>query len=174
MERIAFIIGEQFLYWGPIILGIAVFAAVCMFAALHIHQTQKVASTFLTTALAVVLSLILSRLVHWYCRPDNYASLTAAITDHSSGGYALVGVFVGCALAAALVRLSGLSDNLPTMLDCMSLAGALGICVGRLSHFFNAFDRGQVVESLRCSPLWPAFCSWCLLFFILLANTARP
>ncbi len=153
MEKIAFIIGEQFIYWGPVILGIAAFAAVCLFVALHMDQTKEVAGTFLTAALAVALSLILSRLVHWYCRTDNYESFAAAMTDHSNGGYALVGVFVGCALAAALVRVTGLTKNLPLTLDCMALAGALGMCVGRLSHFFNAFDRGQVVETIRTLPL---------------------
>lgn len=152
-EKIAFIIGEHFVYWGPVILGIAAFAAICLFVALHMDQTKQVSGTFLTAALAVALSLVLSRLVHWYCRPDNYASLAAAMTDHSSGGYALIGVFVGCAAAAGLVRLTGLCKNLPLTLDCMALAGALGMCVGRLSHFFNAFDRGQVVESIQTLPL---------------------
>ena len=42
----------------------------------------------------------------------------------------------------SLVRLS---DNLPQMLDCMSLAGGVGIAVGRLASLFNASDRGQIV-----------------------------
>ena len=153
MEKIAFIIGERFVYWSPVILGVAALAAITLFVALHIDQTKESAGTFLTAALAVALSMILGRLVHWYCRPDNYTGLTAALTDHSSGGYALVGVFVGCALAAALVRVTGLTKNLPLTLDCMALAGTLGMCVGRLNHFFNAFDRGQVVETIRTLPL---------------------
>lgn len=153
MEKIAFIIGERFVYWSPIVLAIAAFSAVCLFAALHIGMSGKVTSTFLTAAVAVGLSILLGRLVHWYCRPDNYTGFISAMTDHTVGGYALIGVFVGCAAAAGLVRLTGLSKNLPMTLDCMALAGALGMCVGRLSHFFNAFDRGQVVESIHSLPL---------------------
>ena len=148
MEKIAFIIGERFIYWSPVIITFAVFAAIFMFVAIHMDRTKNVTGTFLIAALAVALSLMLSRLVHWYCRPDNYADLATAMTDHSSGGYALFGVFVGCGIAATLVRMTGLTQNLPLSLDCMSLAGALGMCVGRLSHFFlyvsSLLRHGQV------------------------------
>jgi len=153
MEKIAFIIGESLIYWSPVILTIAAFAAACMFLALHIGVCGKTTGAFLTLPLAAALAMVLGRLVHWYCQPDAYGSFTAAMTDHSAGSYALAGVFAGCVLAACAMRLVGLVRNLPQTLDCMALAGCLGIGVGRLSFLFNSFDRGMVVRSIKTLPL---------------------
>lgn len=153
MEKIAFIIGETFLYWSPLILAVAVFCAVCMFLGLYIGTAGKSVGAFLTVPLALAFSLVLGRLVHWYCRPDSYASFAAAMTDYSSGGYALTGVFAGCLLAACAMRCVGLVENLPQTLDCMALSGALGMGVGRLNHLYNALDRGMVVQSVKSLPL---------------------
>lgn len=100
----------------------------------------------------MVLSLVLSRLVHWYCRADSYASLGAALTDYSCGGYALLGAFAGCFLTAVILRILKLSKNLPGMLDCMALAGGAGISVGRLASFYNASSRGQIIAGLTELP----------------------
>ena len=35
--------------------------------------------------LAFVLSMVLSRLIHWYCRTDSYVSFEAAMTDYTTG-----------------------------------------------------------------------------------------
>ena len=41
MDRIAFIINETFLYWGPVILTLAVVTAICFF----LHSTCARAET---------------------------------------------------------------------------------------------------------------------------------
>lgn len=153
MEKIAFIIGEKFIYWSPVILAVAVFAAVCMFLALHMGQTGKLTGAFVTVPIAVALAMVLGRLVYWYCLPDSYGSLKAALTDHGADGYAMLGIFAGCALAACVVRLVGLVKDLPGTLDCMAVSGALGMAVGRLNHFFNPFGRGMIVQTIRELPL---------------------
>jgi prolipoprotein diacylglyceryltransferase len=99
----------------------------------------------LTLPVALLLSVVISRWVHWYCLTDGYESLSAAMTDYTWGGYALMGAFAGCLLTAGIMRLLHVSENLPEMLDCMSIAGGVGIAVGRLASLFNASDRGQIV-----------------------------
>ena len=152
MERIAFILGDRFFYWSPILLTLAAAAAACAFLALYLGRSGNLTAAFAAVPLALGLSLAAARMVHWYCRTQSYDSLTAAMTDYSSGGYALVGAFAGCFLAAAFTRLVRLHRNLPEMLDCMSLAGAGGIALGRLASFFNSSDRGQLVETVRTMP----------------------
>ena len=152
MDRIAFIIGENFVYWSAIILTLAAASAACVFVALYLGKSGKAGAAALAVPLSLALSLVLARLVHWYCRTDSYDSFFAAITDYSSGGYALMGVFGGCALAAVILRLLHISKNLPEMLDCMCLAGSLGIAVGRLGSFFNSSDRGQILEGVTGLP----------------------
>ena len=98
-------------------------------------------------------SLVLARFFHWYCQTDSYKSFSAAMTDFSGGGFALMGAFLGCTLAACLTRVLCLQRNLPEMLDAMSLGGCGGIVVGRLSALFNATDRGQVLANFRSLPI---------------------
>ena len=153
MDRIAFIIGETFVFWSPIILSLAALSAACVFLALYLGKGGGVVGGFAAVPLSVVLSMVLGRIIHWYCRTDYYESFTAAVTDYSSGGYALVGVFAGCILTACLLRLIRASKSLPHMLDCMSLAGAVGICAGRMSHMFGVLDHGDVLEGITQLPI---------------------
>ena len=152
MDRIAFIIGARFLYWSPMLLSLAAVGAVLLFLGLYLGKSENGNAAALAVPLSVGFSLVLSRLVHWYCRPDSYASMLAALTDYSTGGYALMGVFAGCALAALVLRLTRVSRNLPEMLDAMSIAGAAGIAVGRLASFFDTSARGMLVASARALP----------------------
>jgi prolipoprotein diacylglyceryltransferase len=153
MDRIAYIIGQTFIFWSSIILALAALVAVCWFLGLYLSRSGNYLGGFLAVPFAFVLSLVLSRLVHWYCRSDSYASFEAAMTDFTVGGYALVGVFAGCLLTACLLRLLQAVKNLPQMLDCMSLAGAAGIAVGRLASLFNSSDRGDIIEGITELPL---------------------
>ena len=153
MDRIAIINGETFLYWNSIILVLAVAAAVCMFLAFYLRRSGNGISAALLVPLSMVLSLILSRAMHWYCMANAYDGPKGALTTFTGGGYALMGVFAGCALAAAVLRLLRILRNLPFAFDCMALAGGVGIAVGRLACFFTASDRGPVIESIRSLPI---------------------
>ena len=145
MEKVAFINGGTFIYWSSIILTFAVVAAVAMFAALYLWKSKNGMALSLTIPVAMLLSVVLSRWMHWYCLSDGYASLEAAMTDYTWGGYALMGAFTGCLLTACLMRLLQISKNLPQMLDCMVIAGGVGIAAGRLASLFTASDRGQIM-----------------------------
>lgn len=152
MDRIAFIAGETFVYWSSIVLTLAAVSAICLFLAFYLGKSGNGVGAAVMVPLALVASAVLGRLVHWYSRADSYAGFEAAMTDFTSGGYALVGVFAGCVAAALLLRLLYIVRNLPELLDCMALGGAAGIAVGRLACFFNASDRGQIMESIRELP----------------------
>ena len=145
MEKIAFISGGTFVYWSSIILALSAVVAITMYAALYLAKGGKVAALSISIPLSLLLSIVLSRLIHWYCREDTYKSMKAAMTDYSWGGYALMGAFAACILVACVLRLVRLHRNLPQMLDCMALGGGAGIAVGRLASLFNASDRGMVL-----------------------------
>lgn len=153
MERIAFILGDKILYWGNLILVLAASAAICLFLALYLRKKGSVQAGLVIVLLSLALSLVLSRIVHWYCYADSYDGFWRAVTDHSSGGYVLIGCFAGCFLAAAVTRGLGLHKSMGKVLDCMSLAGSLGIALGRLAAFFGTADRGQIVKS-NSPALW--------------------
>ena len=152
MEKVAFILGSRYLYWSSLILTLAAAVAVCAFLFFYLRKSERVGGGFLLIPVAMVLSLFCARFVHWYCFDERYESMMAALTDLTSGGFALIGVFVGCLAAAVLTRILFIHRNLPLVLDSMSLAGAAGIAVGRLASFFNSSDRGQMVENIRTMP----------------------
>ncbi len=153
MERIAFIIEETFIYWSSILLALAVLAAVCMFLCIYLSKGRNGAAAAAFVPLAMLLSTLLARLIHWYCRTDAYASLEDAMTNPSGGGYALMGVFFGCILAACLLRLVRIVKNLPELLDALALAGGLGIAIGRLACLYNTADRGMSIQGITGLPL---------------------
>ena len=124
-----------------------------MFLFLYLRERNNGISAAFLICGCLVTSIIFSRAVHWYCMANAYESLQAALTTYTGGGYALMGVFAGCALTALLLRLLGLVRNLPFAFDCMALAGGAGIALGRLACLFNASDRGPVMENLRLFPI---------------------
>lgn len=154
MEQIAFISGNSVFYWNSVILALAAGAASCIFLAFYLPGGRPGAAAAAVPG-ALVLSLFFGRLLHWYFRPDSYPGFWSAITDYTSGGYALMGCFVGCAAAAGLVRLLRLEPFAPAMLDAMSLGGCAGIAVGRLAYFFSAADRGQLMPFTALPLAYP-------------------
>ena len=153
MEKIAWIAGGTFVYRSSLLLVLGIVCAICMFLALYLGTGRDPLPAILAVPLGLILSLILARLVHWYCRGDSYPSFAAAMLRYGRGGFALAGAFGGCLLAAWLLKAVKLEKNLPAMLDCMSIAGCLGIAVGRLGSMFNASDRGQLLSGPFSSPV---------------------
>ena len=155
MDRIAFIVEESFLYWSSIVTALAAVVAICVFFSLYLRKSGNGTAALAALPLAIVFSLILGRYQHWYCRADSYDSFVSAMTSLFTGGYALMGVFAGCALSAALLRIARVTRNLPEMLDSMAVAGGAGIALGRLACFFSTADRGQIVESTALPWAYP-------------------
>ena len=145
MEKIAFISGGTFIYWSSIILTLAAASAIIIFVAAYLFKGGSLASASVLIPLAMVGSIMLSRLIHWYCRSDAYASLEVAMTDYIHGNYALMGTFIACIVIAAVLRVIRVFQNLPAVYDCMAIAGGIGIGVGRMASLFNASDRGMAL-----------------------------
>ncbi len=153
MDYIAFIDNEMFYYWSQIILTLAVGVAISLFLCFYLKKSGNGIAAALMIPLSILVSLFLARLTHWYCRADSYDSFRAAMTDFSTGGYTLMGVFGGCLLVACVLRLLQICRNLMEMLDCMSLAAAGGIAVGRLASLYNTSDRGVLMEGFTELPI---------------------
>lgn len=152
MDQIAFIYGQTLIYWSSVVLAMAIAAGVFFFWAAHMWRGGSIAAAAAAVPVAIVLSLLLSRYVHWYCRADSYQSFQSAMTDFSSGSYALIGAFAGCILTAVILKLLRLIRDLPETLDCMSVAGCGAIALGRMACFFTSADRGQILSKLTGLP----------------------
>ena len=152
MDKLAYVSGETFLYWNSIVLTLAAATAICFFLAFYLYKSGNALAGFTAVPACLGLSLVLARFFHWYCRADSYPDFLSAMTDYTSGGYALMGVFLGCFLVAVVLRLLQISLDLGEMLDCMSIAACAGLAVGRLNSLFNATDRGNVLAHLTQLP----------------------
>lgn len=152
MGKIAFIYGDTFIYWHSVILACGILTAVFLFLALWLDRGGKLLSGAATVTVSALLSMVLSRFIHWYSMSSAYPSFQVAMTDYTTGSFALMGVFLGCLLTACLLRLIRVHKNLPSMLDCMALAGAAGIAVGRLADLFTNADLGMEVTFATALP----------------------
>jgi prolipoprotein diacylglyceryltransferase len=144
VHPIAFIWNDIYIYWSGIVTALGVLAAVFMAFSLRLLQGKRVWQLALILPVSVALSVVLARVVHWYCHWMQYESLRQALTDWSGGGYSLIGAFAGTLLAALLARLCRLTKNLGALLDCLSPGAALGIAVGKLAFLFSSGDRGKM------------------------------
>ena len=153
MEQIAFIIGNRIVNWSSLMVALGGAVAVCLFVWLYTRQSENWQGAGWMVLLGCPLSVFLARLIHWYCRYASYPSFSAAVTDFSVGGFALMGVFAGCLIAALLLRLTRRVKDLGQLLDCLCIAGAAGISVGRLACFFSSDDRGMLLKELTRLPL---------------------
>jgi len=145
MNQIAFIFGETTVYWSSLVIAAAILTAILAAVSIRLWRKEPMLPLLLFIPLALVLSILCARFIHWYCRADQYSSFSAAFREFTGGGYALLGVFVGCFAAALLVRALRLTDDLPSLLDSIAPAAALGISLGRLSHLFDSVSRGKIL-----------------------------
>ena len=72
MDRIAFIAGNTFIYWSSIVLTLAVATAICFFLAFYLGKSGNGVGGAIMVPMAIVASLAMARLVHWYARTDSY------------------------------------------------------------------------------------------------------
>ena len=146
-DKVAFLAEGHFIFWRSIIIAFAVLTAVLAAVAARLWQKKSLSPLLISLPIAIVLSIVCARFVHWYCRFETYESLSAAMKTLTGGGYSLIGVFFGVILACCLVRLLRVTDDLPALLDSISPAAALGIAVGRFSELFSSADRGHILIS---------------------------
>ena len=152
MDKVALILGDTLIYWSSVVIALAVLTGVVFFLAACLLKSAEMTGAILACPLAIALSLLLGRLVHWYFRADSYESFAAAMTDFSGTEYALIGAFAGSLLAAGILRLVKAVGNLPRLLDCMSIGGCAAIALGRLSGFFTTQDRGEILDGVTNLP----------------------
>ena len=150
MNQIAFILDNTTVYWYSIVMALSVLSGICIFMACCSYAGIRPLHAASTAALSLVLALVLSRLVYWYCRPDSFSGWSQALTTPASARMALAGAFAGCILAVLILH--KIFGNTATLLDCMSIAGSVAIALGRLGNFFTSADRGQIGEEMSTLP----------------------
>ncbi len=143
INPIAVYSGSTVLYWSAIIIGVGLLAALFMSLSLQVTGKGRLVSMLLFFPLALLFSVPLCRLLHWYCHQEQYAGLVRAMTDYSAGSYVLSAAIPGVWLAAFLAAKLDDGDT-AKLLDAAAPGLALTIAFVRLSSLFNNACRSKI------------------------------
>ncbi|MBQ7895248.1 MAG: prolipoprotein diacylglyceryl transferase [Oscillospiraceae bacterium] len=147
MEPIAIYIGNTIIYWSSIIICLAVAAWFALSYSLYTANGGSRDAMWVFLPIAVFLSVLFSRFIHWYCHTEQYNGMIAALRDYSTGGFCLPGVMLGVALAVLIVKKLRLAESAAEFFDALAPGAALGFALIRLSSLFTSFCRGKIVIS---------------------------
>lgn len=145
MSQIAICIGGIVIYWSSIVIALGVAVCCTLTYALYTAHGGKTKGLAAMFPLAIVFSVVISRLVHWYCHSEQYTSIFSALFDYSAGDYCLCGVFMGVVFAVLLVKKLRLIDDAGKLFDALVPGSILGIALIRLSALFNTSCRSKIV-----------------------------
>lgn len=137
MTAVAISTTSMTIYYSSIVIACSVAACFLLTYSLFVAGGGRPAAMLLYAPLAVLLSVFISRAIHWYCHIEQYASFVSAVTNYGTGDFVLFGTIFGTLLAAALVRATGLCRSMTYILDCTAPGAALAFAGIRLSCLFN-------------------------------------
>ena len=160
MNEIAVFTGSLTIYWSAIVICLGIAAGLCLTLALHPMDHRHNTAVWVFFPVAVVLSVLFSRTIHWYSHIEQYGSFLEAVTDYSTGGYVLQGVILGAFLAAAIVWLFRLTPTVGELLDAAAPGLCLCMALIRLSSLFNTTCRARIVITNPAFQRLPFAVSW--------------
>jgi prolipoprotein diacylglyceryltransferase len=144
MNPIAIYSGSTVLYWSSVIIVFGLLA--CLMLSLSLQRVNGGGSTamLLFFPLAIILSVPICRVIHWYCHFEQYNGIWGALTDYSTGSYCLPGALLGVWLAALIVKKLGFERSIVRLLDAFAPGAALAVAFIRLSALFNSSCRSKI------------------------------
>ncbi len=160
MNEIAVFTGNITIYWSAVVITLGIAAGLCLSLALYPMDHRHNTAVWVFFPIALTLSVLLSRLIHWYSHIEQYDSLLASLTDYSSGGYCIQGIILGVLFAALIVSLLRLTPTRGELLDAVSPGLALALAFIRLSSLFNTNCRARIVIANSAYQHLPFAVSW--------------
>ena len=160
MNEIAVFTGSLTIYWSAIVICLGIAAGLCLSLALYPMDHRHNTAVWVFFPIALVLSVLFSRTLHWYSHIEQYESLLKAITDYSTGGYCIQGIILGVFLSLSIVRLFHLTPTAGELLDAVAPGLALCLALIRLSSLFNMNCRARIVVLNSAYQRLPFAVSW--------------
>lgn len=159
MNPIAIYSGSTVLYWSSVIIVFGLLASLVLSLSLQRVNGGSSAAMLLFFPLAIILSVPICRVIHWYCHFEQYNGIWGALTDYSTGSYCLPGALLGAWLAALIVKKLGFERSTAHLLDAFAPGAALAVAFIRLSALFNSSCRSKIAvttPALQHLPTLPA------------------
>ena len=156
MNNAYFMLGDFQVYYSSVVITAGIFLCWVMTLYLYWRSGRNTAAVHVFAVFAFVLSVIISRFLHWYFNSESYSSFLSAMTDYSYGSYALPGMLIAIWISAVLVKKTGLARYAGKLLDCAAPGVCLLIAFIRLSALFNNTCKGKMIiknESFQFLPI---------------------
>lgn len=144
MDNILFSIGSAAVFKNAAVILLGVILCSVLSLILYRRRTGSAAAVIVMLPIAYILSVLLSRFLHWYFTGFAYKSFGEAFTNFSVGSFALAGVILGVWLAAAIVRRLGLCESAGLLLDCTSPGLCVLVAFIRLSCYYTSTCIGNI------------------------------
>ena len=160
MNEIAVFTGSLTIYWSSIVICLGIMAGLCLTLALYPMDHRHNTAVWVFFPIAAVLSILFSRIIHWYSHIEQYGSFLEAVIDYSTGGYVIQGIILGVLLAAVIVRLLRLAPTAGELLDAVAPGLSLCLAIIRLSSLFNTTCRARIVVTNSAFQHFPFAISW--------------
>ena len=142
MNSIAVISGDLVLYWNGIVLALGLAAGLCLSLALYPRYNRHSAAVWVFFPFAVVLGLLLSRLIYWYCHIEQFGSIWECAAALNTGSYAMPGVILGVMAAARVAKKLNLVQRSGRLLDAAAPGLSLSLAFVRLSELVTRARTG--------------------------------
>ena len=155
MNPIAVYFDTTVLYWSSILISVGLLAALFMSLSLQVTNGGRIVSMMLFFPLAILFSVPLCRILHWYCHQEQYGGFFKAVTDYTAGSYVLPAAIPGVWLAAWIAAKLDDGDT-AKLLDAAAPGAALTVAFVRLSALFSSACRSKIpvtAEFLQHLPL---------------------
>lgn len=148
MEATALYIGNLQVGWSSFIIVLAALVWLsCACTIISMDGGEKYV-IWVSFPFVVVLSLLISRFLNWYCHPEMYGSLKGAmeglLQNSDVGGYEMPGVLAGILIAAFIAGRLRDGGGTLYLLDVMAPGTALGMAILYLTDRFGIGCRGKV------------------------------
>lgn len=143
MDNVLFSAGGLVAYKNAAVITGGIILCAVLTAVLYKRRAGSASAVGVMLPIAYVLSVVMSRLLHWYFTGFAYKDFAEAIVNPYAGSYALPGVIIGTAAAAAIVQAMGLCGEKGLLLDCTAPGLGLLACAIRLSSHFTGTCIGN-------------------------------
>ena len=145
MNQIAVFYGNTTIYFSSILIALAILSAFIFSLAIYMPRHRFGVAMWIFYPTATVASVLASRIIHWYCNPEQYVDFHSAITDFTTGDYCIIGVIFAVVAVSLLLRLLRLVRSHYDLLDAAAPGLAFIIAMVRFTHIFSDKCYGKML-----------------------------
>ena len=139
------ILGNVEISWFAVFTAVSCFIGMLAACVLRSLQKKDISDIFICVTYGVPLGLLFGRLLYIFFSSNSLTKFSQYI-NLTNGGFGLYGVMFGVFLAAVIAVKLHHADGLGSLLDVISVAGALAISLGRFATGFASAEIGYQVS----------------------------